>query len=255
MEMNMSSKTPAKPDYYTYWNSASPSPRVLRHREKVVLRMLGAMPETGLDILDIGCGTGFFLNVLQAKKPIWRLQGVDLSADSVRIAREQGLAVTEGDGEGRLPFPDGTFDVVYAGEVIEHVFSPDDFLDEVARVLRPGGRFVLSTPNLCAWFNRVLMVLGIQPLYLEPSTRSKRVGAGVLARLKKEDQPVGHVRILTPSALRDLLARAGFNIERWRGAIYDEGLPPFVLAFDRLFLWPTSWAAHAVVMAQRKPGP
>ena len=93
------------------------------------------------------------------------------------------------------------------------------------------GHLVLSTPNLCAWFNRLLVrPLGVQPIFYETSTESSLVGAGVLRRFKRGEHPVGHVRLFTLRALSDLLGRAGFSIVEARGAVFDKGLPPRLLA-------------------------
>ncbi len=62
--------------------------------------------------------------------------------------------------EEGIPYPDDSFDVVSAGEVIEHIYDPDRLLAETRRVLRPGGHVVLTTPNLQAWYNRALFVAG-----------------------------------------------------------------------------------------------
>ena len=56
-------------------------------------------------------------------------------------------------------------------ELIEHLVDTDSAVDEVRRVLRPGGVLLLSTPNLAAWFNRGLVGLGIQPVFSEVSLR------------------------------------------------------------------------------------
>jgi 2-polyprenyl-3-methyl-5-hydroxy-6-metoxy-1,4-benzoquinol methylase len=77
----------------------------------------------------------------------------------------------------RLPFQDGYFDVVYMGDVIEHLTNPDFAINEVARVIKTNGFLVLSTPNLACWLNRLLLLLGMQPLFSEVST-AKTFGRG-----------------------------------------------------------------------------
>ena len=73
--------------------------------------------------------------------------------------------------EGGLPLADSSVDIVIMSELIEHLVDPDRHLDEAWRVLRPGGTLLLSTPNLAAWYNRVLLACGIQPLFTEVSLR------------------------------------------------------------------------------------
>ncbi|MEJ8669191.1 class I SAM-dependent methyltransferase [Streptomyces sp. MS1.AVA.1] len=73
--------------------------------------------------------------------------------------------------DGGLPFRTGSADAVLFSEVIEHLVDPDAALDEIRRVLRPGGHLMLSTPNLAAWYNRALLLAGVQPVFSEVSLR------------------------------------------------------------------------------------
>jgi 2-polyprenyl-3-methyl-5-hydroxy-6-metoxy-1,4-benzoquinol methylase len=93
-------------------------------------------------------------------------------------------------------------DVVIMFELIEHLVDPDAALAEVRRILVPGGHFVLSTPNLAAWFNRALLLVGVQPIFSEVST------TGVYGRPGHD--LVGHLRLFTHRALVEFLAASGF---------------------------------------------
>jgi hypothetical protein len=117
--------------------------------------------------------------------------------------------------------------------------------------LKKRGYFVFATPNLLAWFNRILVPLGVQPLFLEPSTKSKLVGAGFLARFKKESQPVGHVRIFTTRALKDMLEMNGFEILKIKGALFDEGLPKSILWIDKIFNIIPGLSSNLVIVARK----
>ena len=130
--------------------------------------------------------------------------GIDISETSVKEAVSIGLkALTLDVSSEALPFADSSFDFVYASEVIEHLYNPDFAIDEFKRVLRPRGKILLSTPNMGAWYNRLLLLLGIQPVSTEVSTmrilgrRTKSLGQG--------NRPVGHIRIFTRRALLDFL--------------------------------------------------
>lgn len=104
-------------------------------------------------LLDIGCGAG---NLLQAaRKNGWNSQGLDVSAGAVKHVREQGFEVFEGE-LGDAAFPAGHFDVVTAAELLEHLFDPRPLLQEVARILRPGGLFWTTTPHARGLSARVL---------------------------------------------------------------------------------------------------
>ena len=98
--------------------------------------------------LDLGCGPGFLMHALRERHPQLRIVGCDLSYGlcSKAQARNPGTPIIEGDAEV-LPFHDHQFDVVFMTEVLEHLLAPRQALHEIRRVLKPGGRLVLSVPN------------------------------------------------------------------------------------------------------------
>ena len=95
-------------------------------------------------ILDVGCGTG--ANLLLLSK-YGDAEGVDVSEDALAFCRERGLdKVRLGAGE-ELPYKDGTFDLVTAFDVVEHMDDDLAGVKEMRRVLRPGGRVLLFVPT------------------------------------------------------------------------------------------------------------
>jgi len=78
------------------------------------------------------------------------------------------------------PWPRPASTIVIMSELIEHLVDPDATLDEALRVLVPGGTLLLSTPNLAAWYNRALLLFGVQPVFTEVSLR------GIYGRPGKE---------------------------------------------------------------------
>ena len=166
--------------------------------------------------------------------------GMDWSMMALRRAQSHGLHLVRGgiDAPG-LPVATGAVDVVIMSELIEHLVDPDSALDEVHRVLRPGGTLLLSTPNLAAWYNRGLLALGIQPVFSEVSLR------GVYGR--PGSQVVGHLHMFTRRALAELLTARGFVCERIAGAPYHD-VPRPLRPLDRLACrWP---AAASILLAQ-----
>lgn len=238
-------------DYYEYWNKTRDKTPVVLDREKVSLNFISKIIKPKSSVLDVGCGYGRFMEFLQRKFPETSIKGIDFSNSEVLDAKRKGLDVKQGDFEKGIDFPEKKFDIVYAGEIIEHLYNPDFFLEEINRILKDNGFLVLSTPNLLAWFNRILAVLGTQPLFLEPSTKSKLVGAGILRKFKKESQPVGHVRIFTLEALKDLLKMNGFQILEIKGSIFDEGLPKSIQFIDKMFTLSPSLSSQLVVLARK----
>lgn len=101
----------------------------------------------GKRVLDIACGTGYGIGLL--RKHASYVVGVDIDESAASEAkRETGEngAVMLGDGLG-LPFPDATFETIISFETLEHLHSRREFLAELRRVLTPGGKLLLSTPN------------------------------------------------------------------------------------------------------------
>lgn len=100
----------------------------------------------GKRVLDIACGEGYGAAALQ-KAGATHVIGVDISKDACRHAqRKYGIDTRVGSAE-EIPLDDGSVDVVVSFETIEHVPHPERFLDECVRVLTPGGRLIISTPN------------------------------------------------------------------------------------------------------------
>jgi 2-polyprenyl-3-methyl-5-hydroxy-6-metoxy-1,4-benzoquinol methylase len=119
----------------------------MTHAEHVARYRWAAQVAEGRDVLDAGCGVGFGAHVLHAAGAR-RVAGVDAFAGAVVEAREQaqpGLEFIVGDVR-ELPFGEHEFDLVTCFEVIEHVAEQERLLDELARVLRPGGLLAISTP-------------------------------------------------------------------------------------------------------------
>ena len=94
-----------------------------------------------------------------------------------------------------LPISNACLDAVFAGEIIEHLVDTDSFIAEIARVLRPGGHTVITTPNLASFENRLRLLAGIYPLWVD-----HRVGGE------------GHVRAYTPRVLKKQLAQHGLVV-------------------------------------------
>ena len=103
----------------------------------------------GKRVLDIACGEGYGAAAL-LQSGAASLTGVDISGEACEhAARMYGITTKVGDAKN-IPLADKSVDVVVSFETIEHTDNPDLFLDECARVLVPGGKLVISTPNLDA---------------------------------------------------------------------------------------------------------
>jgi SAM-dependent methyltransferase len=113
--------------------------------------------------VDYGVGSWGFACIFPRLQNCREAIGIDLSAEAVRLSEDVSRRGTFPYGDrcryftstgSALALDDESVDVFFAGESIEHVFNVDAFLDEVSRVLRPGGTFILTTPNADATLYR-----------------------------------------------------------------------------------------------------
>lgn len=113
---------------------------------RALLDVLDSMPRTSR-VLEIGAGGGFTLEALR-RDGFHNLAGTDLTATTLAAMRGRlpGIPLVGADAEA-LPLAARSFDVVLSSDVVEHLPHLDRHLAEVARVLRPGGRYLLKTPN------------------------------------------------------------------------------------------------------------
>jgi len=107
-------------------------------RKELLRSVQGCLSELRGEVLDVGCGHQCYRRYLGATRYV----GLDLDTPE---ARALGVAEVYYDG-GVFPLPDASFDAVLCSQVFEHVFTPGAFLAEIRRVLRPGGRLVLTVP-------------------------------------------------------------------------------------------------------------
>ena len=111
--------------------------------------ILGHLSAAGAgNILDVGCGRGFYAKAVNALYPGAAVVGVDYSAAHLAVAREQTPAAGFARADARaLPFPNGAFDAVVCSEVLEHIVEDDLALSEIGRVLSDDGLLLISVPH------------------------------------------------------------------------------------------------------------
>lgn len=103
-------------------------------------------PRVNDRLLDVGCGTGALLHVLSVVSPWVQLQGVDPSAEMLRVARKKlgsSADLTQASAEA-LPFPDSAFDIVVSTSVLHYLHDPHQALVQIERVLRPNGKLLIT---------------------------------------------------------------------------------------------------------------
>jgi methionine biosynthesis protein MetW len=186
--------TPVASYYDSFW-SADQERRYVPEPALWSLILDGVTAQTRC--LDVGCGTGNSY----AREFVGRgisYVGVDVSPEAVTAARAAGIDAQVIADAATLPFPDQSFDLVLCIEVLEHLFSPQLAAREIARVLRPGGRLVASTPNVAYWRLRANLLFGLW----------NPIGDELAVQQPWRDP---HIRFFTPTTLKRMLDMAGFD--------------------------------------------
>jgi len=124
----------------------------LRATFKCMLRNLVRRGLTGGDLLEVGCGYGFLLD--EARPWFRRRTGTEYSQAGAARARETGAEVFVG-GIDQLP-RDARFDLAVAIQVIEHIYEPVTFAEDLVRHIKPGGYVVLATPDIGGALRKVM---------------------------------------------------------------------------------------------------
>lgn len=227
---------PGLPAAYAEWRSSRLGQITDALEERLLLDLLG--PVRGLAVLDVGCGDGVLASAL-ARRGAW-VTGLDMDPQMLfaaeRRARSESieLQLVEGRAEA-LPFPSETFDRVVAVAVLCFVRNTNQAMNEIARVLKPGGRVVigeLGRWNSWAAFRRVKGWFGA-------------------ATWKA-------VRFRSAGELQSVVESSGLAVNETVGAIYYPhiGIAALLLArFDRwCALWTTVGAAFIAVLASKHRG-
>lgn len=204
-------------DYQYRALQAGPPMQRFWHGGKLVMidQLLRPHLKEGARLLEIGCGSGNLL--LRAAVPGSYPVALDLAMASLTFVRSRlreastgpdatrGFACTQAVG-GMLPFARDSFHCVLLSEVIEHLETPMTTIREACRVLRPGGRLLVTTPNYrSVW---PVMEWSVDRLNMAPRMAGEQ-----------------HITRFTPGSLRTLLVESNLAIEYF-GTVY--GLSPFL---------------------------
>jgi len=229
--------------YDAYWQKKGDADtKVDRGR----LALLAAHVRPGEYALQVDGGPGWLAKMMQDRGA--RVTMTDLSHVAVEAARRRGVEALQCEIDaGRLPFDDATFDVVVCDSQLEHRFDPDHALDEMARVLRPGGRLILLLPNTAHWRVRWWLLTGRFPMV--PQTPTDWL----------------HIRFFTLSDMRPLLKKRGITVETVDGSasLWVKGLYPAWLrrglpakVYTRLARrWPSFYARDFIVVGRKAAAP
>jgi methionine biosynthesis protein MetW len=185
-------------DYVSKYDSLASEDALynIPQRKEFLLKQIGR----GKRVLDVGCLGGMLSRaIMDHGNEVW---GVEINPAAAQVAASRGVRVKVADVEEGLPFEDASFDVVHAGELIEHLYDTKAFFAECWRVLRPEGFVLFTTPNLNSLENRVRVASG---------------GYLSMAGAYPEDHYGSHVRVFNVEKVRELCEQTGFELEKVRG--------------------------------------
>ena len=132
--------------YERYWNNKNSELEDFRYKWSAIKKLIPK--QAGTKLLDFGCGKGkISTEILKLNSKI-ELTGSDISKIAVKTAKKQvpqgKFILTQEDKP--LPFKDNSFDFILAADVIEHIYDIDLIFSELARILKPSGKILISVP-------------------------------------------------------------------------------------------------------------
>ena len=239
----------SKTNFYQHYLSKGSFPNRIEKLIEVSRRI--TQKQTIHRLIDIGCENGELTIALKEATKASEVYGVDISKKAVEESKKRGVnAITLDIDESHLPFPAHYFDFVFVGELIEHLFNPDNVFEEIHRVVKTTGFVVITSPNLSSWLNRIVLTFGYQPYYTEVSTRPDRNVGKFLSARRVGNEPSGHIRPFTYRALRELLLCYEFKIIRVYG-VMDQNLPRVLSLVDRIIGRIPSLSVHMIFVCSQ----
>jgi SAM-dependent methyltransferase len=214
---------------------------------RIEVSLLEANPNAKL--LDLGCADGKLTLNAAHKIGTSKIYGVEILDVDIGRAKANGINVTYGDLNEKLTFENELFDVIFASHVIEHLSNTDTFVQEVYRVIKPGGYLVIATPNLAACIRIVFLLFGKLPPGTDVSDKFHLGGWHSKAQVRDTLMP-GHRRMFTPIACKELLECHGFEIER----LITTGFFPLPNQIGRIMCNIDKYHATNIVIKARKSG-
>ncbi|MFZ5723492.1 MAG: class I SAM-dependent methyltransferase [Pseudomonadota bacterium] len=235
--------------------------RTMREAYRTATDEIVASIRDGGPVLDCGANNGQLFNRLSAIAPLTpeRYFGVEWDAVRAGLGRQRGLQIACADLNRGIPHADDTFSCVFGLSVLEHLLNGCRFLRDSHRVLQPGGKLVILTPNISTYFTAALILAGKMPSSgphpdsdaLIRREEVLKVSHQDLHTDAERDTPVHrHLVVFSYRVLRDYLHMIGYTDVRG----YGFGLYPFPNFMQPVLEKIDPWHCHQMVFIARKPG-
>lgn len=199
--------------YKDYGFASATESHMHRHFLPRVLAFAGHL-DVGTRVLDVGCGNGFTCGEFLRRG--CEVVGVDLSEQGIALAREKypdgRFEVLEADRQILQDLDESPFDLVISTEVVEHLYAPRDWAAGCYAALKPGGRFICTTPYHGYLKNLLISLTGGWDKHANPLWDG------------------GHIKLWSRKTLSALLEETGFRDIQFRGAGRVPGLRMTMIA-------------------------
>jgi methionine biosynthesis protein MetW len=184
--------------YEGYWEGKTGLEQFEDYERNQVLKKLFKSEEM---VLDLASGEGAVSEFL--KNLGCEVTAFDISKEALKKAQKRGVKTVQGNVEEKLPFKDQTFDAVFWGDNVEHLFLPAKTLAEIKRVLKKDGRLIISTPNMGYWRYRLYYLFN----GMVPQTEWYNINPWQWE----------HIRFFNQNVITSFLKQGGFKITDFFG--------------------------------------
>jgi len=210
--------------------------RLINKADKVRINKIIKAAGNNNTILDIGCYDGTIGEKLINTGNI--VYGIEISKDAGIIAEQKGLIVSYVSVEDRFPYDDKFFDVVIAGEIIEHLLDTMHFLNEIKRIMKDTGILILTTPNVASLGRRIFLLFGKNP-YFEAAYGFP------------PDADAGHIRFYTKGLLFDFMNFMGLKVKKYESTVINFGSTGNLSSAILAKIFPTLGACHFIIAVKK----